>query len=115
MPETREHVLPPWTEELKDRYLRGEALQFVLHGNVNDLVEADGSFIQMSDFLSEVLLAPSKDVVIQYNVATGIRFAKKRAEGPGREQLLTLREPDKILPAPAELAPAVHNVSVTSD
>src|SRR5258706_1384368 len=115
MSETREHVLPPWTEELKGRYLRGEALQFVLHGNVTDLVEAGGRFIRMSDFLSEVLLSPSKDVVIQYNVATGIRFAKKRAEVPGLEQLLTLREADKILPALEELVHAVDKVAVIID
>src|SRR5258706_13527732 len=99
MPDQNERVLPPWTEELKRRYLRGEALQFVLHGNVNDLVLSGGKFIRMADFLSEVLLCPAKDVVVQYNVATGVRFAKKRATVEGLEELLVLREADKILPA----------------
>ena len=112
MPQT---VLPPWTEDLKRRYLRGEALQFVLHGNVNDLVLSGGRFIRISDFLSEVLLSPSKDVVVQYNVATGVRFAKKRASVPGLEELALLRDADKILPALEELVHAVDKVAVIID
>jgi transitional endoplasmic reticulum ATPase len=108
-------VLPPWTEDLKRRYLRGEALQFVLHGNVNDLVLSGGRFIRISDFLSEVLLSPAKDVVVQYNVATGVRFAKKRASVPGLEELALLRDADKILPALEELIHAVDKVAVIID
>ncbi len=115
MPAARERVLPQWTEELKRRYLRGEALQFVLHGNVNDLVLSGGKFIRMSDFLSEVLLSPSKDVVIQYNVATGVRFAKKRTEIAQLEALLVERETDKILPALEKLLHAVDKVAVIVD
>src|SRR4051794_7852925 len=115
MPDNRERVLPPWTEELKRRYLRGEALQFVLHGNVNDLVLCGGKFIRMADFLSEVLLAPSKDVVVQYNVATGVRFTKKKVDVPGLEELLLLREADKILPAIERLVHDVDKVAVIID
>ena len=85
-------VLPSWTEDLKRRYLRGEALQFVLYGNVNDLVLSGGRFIRVSDFLSDILLSPSKDVVVTYNVATGVRFAKKRPGVPGLDQLALLRD-----------------------
>src|SRR5258706_13101401 len=98
MPVEPTRVLPHWTEELRSRYLRGEASQFVLHGNVNDLVLSGDRFIRMSDFLSEVLLAPSKDIVIQYNLATGVRFAKKRAELANLETLVIERDADKILP-----------------
>src|SRR5689334_44861 len=112
MPEKEERLLPPWTEELKRRYLRGEALQFVLHGNVNDLVLSGGKFIRMADFLSEVLLAPSKDVVVQYNVATGVKFAKKRATVQSLDDLLVLREADKILPALEQLVHDVDKVAV---
>src|SRR3954469_9162178 len=110
MPDNRERVLPPWTEELKRGYLRGEPLQFVLHGNVNDLVLSGGKFIRMADFLSEVLLSPSKDVVVQYNVATGVRFAKKRATVESLEELLLLRDADKILPALERLVHEVDKV-----
>ena len=30
--------LPVWAEDLRRRYLRGEASMFVLHGNVYDVV-----------------------------------------------------------------------------
>jgi SpoVK/Ycf46/Vps4 family AAA+-type ATPase len=115
MPEKEERVLPPWTEELKRRYLRGEALQFVLHGNVNDLVLSSGKFIRMADFLSEVLLSPSKDVVVQYNVATGVKFAKKRATVQTLDELVVLRDPDKILPALERLVHDVDKVAVIID
>src|SRR5882724_2296460 len=115
MPDQEERTLPPWTEELKHRYLRGEALQFVLHGNVTDLVVSGDRFIRMSDFLSEVLLAPSKDVVIQYNVATGVRFSKKRANVPGLDELLVMREAEKILPALEQVLHAVDKVAIVID
>ncbi|HKQ68080.1 MAG TPA: AAA family ATPase [Polyangiaceae bacterium] len=109
-----ERALPQWTEELKRRYLRGEALEFVLHGNVNDLVLAGDKFVRATDLL-EALLSPSKDVVVQYNVATGVRFAKKRAEIADLDSLLTLRDPEKILPALEKLLHAVDKVAVIID
>ncbi|MET0593250.1 MAG: ATP-binding protein [Polyangiaceae bacterium] len=110
-----ERVLPRWTEELRRRYLRGEASQFILHGNVNDLVLSGGKFIRFGDFLSEVLLAPTKDVVVKYDVATGVRFAKKKSEVPDLDLLLSLRDADKILPLLEKLMHAVDRVAVILD
>src|SRR5499427_1955756 len=125
MTEGESRTLPPWTEELRRRYLRGEASQFVLHGNVSDLVLSQGRFVRMTDFLCEVLLSPAKDLVVQYNVATGVRFAK-RSSPPGAgsrsapatfdlERLLTLRGPEEILPALEKLLHAVDRVAVLID
>src|SRR6185503_4018247 len=113
--EDRERALPRWTEELRRRYLRGEATQFILHGNVNDLLLSGGKCIRFGDFLSEVLLAPSKDVVVKYDVATGIRFAKKKGEVPDLDLLLSLRDADKILPLLEKLLHAVDRVAVILD
>jgi AAA+ superfamily predicted ATPase len=113
--EDRERVLPRWTEELRSRYLRGEASQFILHGNVNDLTLSGGKFIRFGDFLSEVLLAPSKDVVIKYDLATGVRFAKKKGEVPDLDLLLSLRDADKILPLLEKVLHAVDRVAVIID
>jgi transitional endoplasmic reticulum ATPase len=113
--EEGERVLPRWTEELRRRYLRGEASQFILHGNVNDLMLSGGKFIRFGDFLSEVLLAPSKDVVIKYDLATGVRFAKKKGEVPDLDLLLSLRDADKILPLLEKLLHAVDRVAVIID
>jgi SpoVK/Ycf46/Vps4 family AAA+-type ATPase len=115
-------TLPPWTEELRRRYLRGEASQFVLHGNVSDLVLSQGRFIRTADFLSEVLLSPAKDVVVQYNVATGVRLAK-RAPQAGRtaptpfdlDKLVGLRGPEEILPGLEKLLHAVDRVALLID
>ena len=108
-------VLPQWTEDLKRRYLRGEASQFVLHGNVNDLVLSGGKFVRLRRFLSDVLLTPTKDVVIQYNLATGVRFAKKRPDVPDLDDLLLERSAERILPALEKLLHAVDKVGVIID
>ncbi len=39
---TAARVLPAWAEDLRRRYVRGEASMFVLHGNVFDAVVQDG-------------------------------------------------------------------------
>src|SRR5712671_3789925 len=80
-------VLPAWAEDLRRRYVRGEASMFVLHGNVFDAVVHDG-LRSLSAFLTDVLLSETKDTVVSYNVATGGRFAK-RARGIEVNQDLT--------------------------
>src|SRR5512142_1698101 len=91
-------ILAPWADELKRRYLRGEASLFVLHGNVHDAVLAGDSLVGVSDYLAQTVLE-KKDVIIRYNVSTGCRFAKKAGKVEGLEDLLLARSPDKILPA----------------
>lgn len=88
---------PPWAEELRRRYLRGESSQFVLHGNVHDVVLAGGELLAVTEYLSRVLFA-RKDTVLLYNVSTGVRFVKRSAELPGLDELLVQREPSKVLP-----------------
>ncbi len=91
--------LPPWTEELRRRYLRGEASQFVVHGNVHDLVLHEGKLLETGDFLCEVVLAPTKDLVVRYDVSSGVRFTKRKGEVPGEELLAGARAPAQVLPA----------------
>ena len=73
-------VLPAWAEDLRRRYLRGEASMFVLHGNVYDVVLCNRRMMALTEFLTDVLLKDSKDTIAVYNVATGARFTK-RADG----------------------------------
>jgi hypothetical protein len=103
---------PPWAEELRRRYLRGEATQFVLHGNVHDLVLTGGQLVTVGEFLSRVLLAPAKDTVVAYNVSAGVRFEKRKGELPGLDDLLLSRSPDKVLPALERLLHGSRNVAV---
>lgn len=97
MTDTR--VLPTWAEDLRRRYLRGEASMFVLHGNVYDVVLCDGKMMALTEFLTDVLLKDSKETIAVYNVATGVRFTK-RAEGAiGVEDLLLSTEKDRVFAA----------------
>ena len=55
--------LPAWAEDLRRRYLRGEASMFVLHGNVFDTVVHAQQMIGLTDFLAGTLL---KDAVSKF-------------------------------------------------
>ncbi|MCB9743806.1 MAG: ATP-binding protein [Alphaproteobacteria bacterium] len=73
--------LPGWAQELRERYLAGEASLFLLHGNVRDLYPwemSDGSvrYVPLRTFL-EQFLRRSKDIVLYYNCSEGIEFADK--------------------------------------
>ena len=92
-------VLPAWAEDLRRRYLRGEASMFVLHGNVYDVVLYNNKLMALTEFLTEVLLKESKDTIAVYNVATGTRFAKRANGVTGLEDLLLATEKDRVFAA----------------
>ncbi|HEX8421939.1 MAG TPA: AAA family ATPase [Pyrinomonadaceae bacterium] len=91
--------LPPWAEDLRRRYLRGEASMFVLHGNVYDSVLHGGQILSLTEFLTGVLLKESRETIVAYNVSTGARFAKRAAEVVVLEELLLSPEKDRTLAA----------------
>ncbi len=72
-------ALPGWAEDMRARFRSGSASQFVLHGNVFDLVDAgegvEGRFVSLRRFLTEVMFAPF-DVVIHYDRGRGIRVRR---------------------------------------
>ncbi|MBM4391589.1 MAG: ATP-binding protein [Deltaproteobacteria bacterium] len=66
--------LPSWAQELRQRYLAGEASVFLLHGNTRDVQPGDdGQYVALRVFL-ERLFGRTKDIVAYYNVAEGIEF-----------------------------------------
>jgi SpoVK/Ycf46/Vps4 family AAA+-type ATPase len=79
---------PAWAEDLRRRYLRGEASMFVLHGNVYDAVIHRRQMLSLTQFLTDVMLKESKETIAVYNVATGVRFAKREASAESLEDLL---------------------------
>jgi hypothetical protein len=87
-------ILPAWADDLRRRYLRGESAMFVLHGNVFDSVIHRQRMLSLTDFLVEALLKDSRQTIAVYNLATGIRFAR-RAPGDGTldEALLATEKP----------------------
>ena len=75
--------VPPWAEEVRRTFRGGTVSQFVLHGNVHDLVRleteggggADDRYLPLKRFLDEVLFAPF-EAVLHYDRARGITIGK---------------------------------------
>ncbi|NOY28437.1 MAG: ATP-binding protein [Oligoflexia bacterium] len=87
----REPTLPSWAEDLKLRYLSGEASMFLINGNVRDLhpwetAEGKTLYVPIRDFL-ERFLTRTKDIVAYYNVSEGIEFPDQRTKGRFRTVL----------------------------
>ncbi len=75
---------PEWAKTLARRYFTKTINQFVLHGNVRDLVPADNAdgepdFVPLREFLARDLFA-GRDVVIFYDRSSGIHFADKESQ-----------------------------------
>src|SRR5689334_13114549 len=92
-------VLPAWAEDLRRRYLRGEASMFVLHGNVYDVVIVNRKLMSLTEFLTDVLLKEPKETIAVYNVATGVRFTKREKGVTSLEDLLLSTEKDRVFAA----------------
>ena len=74
-------ALPSWATELISLYESHAANQFILHGNVNDLLpiptgtNGDSRLGNLDDFLLEVMLQKF-DVVLSYDLGNGLRVLK---------------------------------------
>jgi transitional endoplasmic reticulum ATPase len=93
-----QRLLPGWADDLRRRYLRGEASMFVLHGNVYDAIVDGSRLITLTDFLTDVLLKDTRETVAVFNVASGVRFTK-RAPALALDDLLLATGKDRLLPA----------------
>jgi SpoVK/Ycf46/Vps4 family AAA+-type ATPase len=89
-------ILPKWADELRRRYLRGEASIFILHGNVYDAVLSDGHVVTLTEFLGQVF-EQSKETIAVYNVATGVRFIKRDKDVSIDEALLSNDKPRVLM------------------
>jgi len=71
--------LPTWANEMRDLFKSGSVAQFLLHGNVFDLVPAGTGatrkLLSLRGFLDEVMFG-SYDVVLYYDRGKGIRATK---------------------------------------
>jgi transitional endoplasmic reticulum ATPase len=108
---------PPWAEELRRRYLRGEASQFILHGNVFDLIEHGGELLPVREYLTDRLLAETKDLVVVYNVSTGGKIVRRKGDAAvsrtaGFDELLVQRERGKFLPVMERVLKTTQRVAL---
>jgi transitional endoplasmic reticulum ATPase len=106
--------LPAWAEEIRSVYLRGEASVFVLHGNVFDLILHEDKMVPLPDFLSDVLLG-AKDVICQFNPASGVRFRKKERFLDNLDAVLGIKEVDKALSGLEQMMLTQDKVGVIID
>src|ERR1043165_9919865 len=101
--------LPDWACEMRDLFKSGSVAQFILHGNVFDVVPTDDGgtkrLLPLKAFLDEVMFR-GYDVVLQYDRGKGIRATKGAddwgdwLQQMGGSEALTLaqvREPGKAL------------------
>ncbi len=70
-------AFPAWAREMRELFRAGTTSQFVLHGNIFDLVPApDGKdFLPLRQYLTQVMFDPF-EVVVQYDRGKGIRVRK---------------------------------------
>lgn len=92
-------LLPVWAEDLRRRYLHGEASMFVLHGNVYDVVLFQKRMMALTEFLTDVLLKESKETIAVYNVATGARFSKRANDVTTLDDVILASEPPRVFAA----------------
>ena len=97
--------LPGWAAEMRDLFRSGSAAQFLLHGNVFDLVSGNGRLLSVPKFLDEVMFG-TYDVVLRYDRSRGARATRGSADwsawlqdalGPDAATQALLREPGSAL------------------
>ena len=75
---------PDWAKEFARKYFTKTVTQFVLHGNVRDLVPSqdyDGNsiYVPLREFLADDLFA-ARDIVLFYDRSAGIHFVDKESQ-----------------------------------
>lgn len=95
---------PDWAKELAQKYLSRTVNQFILHGNVHDMVplkKEASSFIRLKTFLAEEFFG-ARDYVVFYDRSSGIYFRDKETQKDfnraiaGRDSLLGTEYSQKL-------------------
>jgi AAA+ superfamily predicted ATPase len=69
------HELPAWATEMRDLFRSGSSAQFLIHGNVFDIVPSGSRLLSLPVFLDEVMFS-SYDVVLRYDRSRGVRATR---------------------------------------
>src|SRR5689334_1201476 len=97
--------LPEWAEQMRDLFRSGSVAQFLIHGNIFDVVPTEDSsgrrLLSLKTFLESVMFE-GYDIVLEYDRGRGIRLLKgaddwsewlKQAVGDQASATLQTREP----------------------
>lgn len=99
----RKLEVPEWAKAIKRKYLSQNVSQFILHGNINEIIEIKENdvpkYLKVKDFLNEEMFRYN-DIVVYFDRAAGIRFKDDRimgGNGKMREDFLsTLKMFDEL-------------------
>jgi len=69
------NALPAWAQEMRNLFRSGSVAQFILHGNVFDVVPYENRLLSLKTFLDEVMFS-GYDAVLQYDRSRGIRATR---------------------------------------
>jgi AAA+ superfamily predicted ATPase len=69
------HELPAWAAQMRDLFRSGSASQFLIHGNVFDVIPSGGRLLALPAFLDEVMFG-AYDVVLRYDRSRGVRATR---------------------------------------
>jgi SpoVK/Ycf46/Vps4 family AAA+-type ATPase len=74
---------PGWAKQLAKKYLSRTLSQFILHGNIHDLVSVgsgkEKSFLRLKTFLSDDFFG-ARDIVVFYDRSSGIYFRDEESQ-----------------------------------
>src|SRR5581483_10826933 len=68
-------TLPGWAQEMRNLFRSGSVAQFILHGNVFDVVPYENRLLSLKTFLDDVMFS-GYDAVLQYDRSRGIRATR---------------------------------------
>ncbi|MBI5368605.1 MAG: ATP-binding protein [Planctomycetes bacterium] len=74
--------LPAWAQTLAEKYRGGTSVQFLISGNIHDLVPlrdaaGNASFVPLRDFLAQAIF-PQRDAVFYYDLSAGINASQPK-------------------------------------
>lgn len=67
--------LPAWAARMRDLFRSGSVAQFILHGNVFDVIPSGDRQVSLKAFLDEAMFA-SYDTVLHYDRSRGVRATR---------------------------------------
>lgn len=97
--------LPSWAQEMRDLFRSGSIAQFLLHGNIFDIIPSVGKSLSVEQFLDDIMFE-KYDVVLHYDRGHGIRATKGTRDyadwlddvgGKDARLLATERDPARAL------------------